>query len=125
MLHCNQWKICKHEKQEKQWNQKNGKEKKKKEWFMFKSEKEKRWEAMNEKEEKPTTQKERVLQFLKDNGQMTNWDAIRLFGLTCLQVTIQALRKDYVIETQMVDSKNRFGESTRHGVYIYKGELKR
>lgn len=79
---------------------------------------------MEKEKEKSMTQKERVLTYLQNNGKMTNWDAIRLFGLTCLQVTIKELRKEHEIETIMVDSKNRFGEPTRHGVYVYKGMLK-
>lgn len=79
---------------------------------------------MNEEKTKAITQKDRVLSFLQSKGKITQKEAFEMFGLTCLQVIIKELRKEHDIETIMTESKNRYGEPTRFGIYTYHGALK-
>lgn len=69
------------------------------------------------------TQEKAVLQHLKENGSITSWDAITLFGATRLSAIIYLLRKEgYEIETTDLTIKNRYGNTTTIAKYILKGE---
>lgn len=65
------------------------------------------------------TQEKAVLQHLKENGSITSWDAITLFGATRLSAIIYLLRKQgYDIETTDLTVKNRYGNATTVAKYI-------
>lgn len=72
------------------------------------------------------TQKEAVLNHLKTKGTITSMEAIQEYGATRLSAIIFELRhKDgYDIETRMLTGKNRFGNVTDYGLYIYQGGMK-
>jgi hypothetical protein len=68
------------------------------------------------------TQKDRVLQHLKENKSITSWEAIKEYGCTRLADVIFRLKDSYTINTDMVDSTNRFGDKVRYAKYILVGE---
>lgn len=56
------------------------------------------------------TQKEAVLQHLKEKGFITSWEAIQLYGCTRLSDCIFKLRNEgYNIETKYITKENRLG----------------
>ena len=58
--------------------------------------------------------KERVLNYILDNGSITTWEAIREFGITRLSDCIYRLRRrGYFIDNEWVESTNRYGDSVR------------
>jgi hypothetical protein len=64
-----------------------------------------------------------MLTYLKKNGNITSFQAIKLFGATRLSAIIYDLRKDgHIIETKSKTAKNRRGTTTTFAVYEYKGE---
>ena len=68
------------------------------------------------------TQAKAVLQHLQENGSITSWEAIVLFGATRLSAIIYLLRKEgYKIETTALTVKNRYGNMTNVAKYIFKG----
>lgn len=68
---------------------------------------------------KKTTQKDRVLQHLKDNGSITSWQAIKHYGCTRLSDVIYRLKEEHHIKTETVNSTNRFGDKVHFAKYIY------
>lgn len=72
------------------------------------------------------TQKEAVLLHLQTKGTITSMEAIQSYGATRLSAIIWELRhKDgYDIETRMLTGRNRFGNVSDYGLYIYQGGLK-
>lgn len=64
------------------------------------------------------TQKEKVLQYMKDFGRITTLQAFQDLGITRLAARINELRKDGVlIETNFINVKNRYGEKVRYAEY--------
>ena len=59
------------------------------------------------------TQTESIKRHLKKKKSITSWEAISLYGATRLGSIIFALRhhKDWLIDTEDVTVKNRFGDS--------------
>ena len=69
------------------------------------------------------TQEERVLRHLQDFGSITSWEAITEYGITRISARIYTLRQQgYNIESETINAKNRYGESTHFAKYILKGE---
>lgn len=65
------------------------------------------------------THKDRVLQYLRENGSITSWEAIKEFGNTRLSATIFLLREDgHFIETKFQSAKNRYGDEVSFARYI-------
>lgn len=65
-----------------------------------------------------TTMKERILRHLEDYGKITSWEAIQEYGCTRISEYIRQLREDnYKIETIWTESKNRYGDKVRFGIY--------
>lgn len=74
---------------------------------------------------KEMTQEDRVLQFMKDTGSITSWQAIQQFGITRLSAKIFNLRREgYEITNKMRFSKNRYGEPI-HFVEYQLGDIKK
>ncbi len=67
------------------------------------------------------THKERILTHLQDFGSITSWEAIKEYGCTRLSAYIYLLRKEgYIIENEMVTSKNRYGDEVHYAKYKIK-----
>ena len=65
------------------------------------------------------THKERILQYLKEKGSITSWEAIKEFGNTRLSASIWLLKNEgYEIETQFETNKNRYGDKVSYAKYI-------
>jgi hypothetical protein len=70
---------------------------------------------------KKYSQKNIILEYLKQNKKITSWDAIQDFGITRLAGVIHSLRKEgYVIDKVMKTKKNnRTGKISTYATYIY------
>lgn len=67
---------------------------------------------------------ERIVRYMEEYGSITSWEAIKEFGCTRLSHYIWLMKKEgYVIEDEIVKSKNRFGESNHFKKYILKGDV--
>lgn len=65
-----------------------------------------------------TTQCEKIIRYMTENGAITPLDALREFGCMRLASRISDLRKaGYVIHKEMATAKNKQGESVRFAVY--------
>ena len=62
---------------------------------------------------------DRVLNYLKENGSITSWEAIREFGATRLSAIIYNLRykEGLNIITKNVNDKNRYGDPVSYARY--------
>lgn len=61
----------------------------------------------------------KIREHLRKNRSITSWDAIQLYGCTRLSDKIFQLRnKGWVIDTQMIEVKNRYGDETQIAKYI-------
>ena len=70
------------------------------------------------------TQTDRVLRHLKDYGSITQWEAIRDYGIMRLGARIWDLKKQgHVISTERETGVNRYNEKTHYAkYYLRKGE---
>lgn len=62
-----------------------------------------------------------ILMHLKEHGSITGADAYWTYGCYRLAVVISRLRENHIIETIMVDGKNKSGRKTRYAKYVYVG----
>ena len=61
------------------------------------------------------TQKDRVLDHLKEQGTITSWEAIQNYGITRLSEYIRQLRLDgYMIASNWTENINRYGDKVRY-----------
>lgn len=69
-------------------------------------------------------QKDRILRHLEDQGSITQWEAIRDYGIMRLGARIWDLKHDgHNIVTERETSVNRYGEKTAYARYrLRKGE---
>lgn len=66
--------------------------------------------------------KERVLNYIKDFGSITTFEAFTELGCTRLSEYIRQLRKDYFIDDEWILTTNRYGEKVKYKRYwINKG----
>ena len=65
----------------------------------------------------------RVLAHLKANKAITPLEALEFYGSMRLGAIIHKLRELYIIETEMVDDIDRFGNNVRYARYHYRGEI--
>lgn len=65
-----------------------------------------------------TNKTNEVLKHLKQNGSITSWEAIQLYGATRLSAIIFNLRKKYNINTFMIDDIDRYGNEGRYAKYV-------
>lgn len=70
------------------------------------------------------SQKDMVLDYIREFGSITPIDAFRDLGVTRLAAKIFELKKDgHDIHTEREHGKNRFGQATRYARYSFgKGE---
>ena len=76
------------------------------------------------KETKAKTQKEEVIRHLEDEGKITSWEAFTEYGITRLSAIIFLLRHEegMSIETETVNTKNRYNNPVRYAKYIVQKE---
>lgn len=66
--------------------------------------------------------KERVLNYIKDFGSITTFEAFTELGCTRLSEYIRQLREDYFIDDEWILTTNRYGEKVKYKRYwINKG----
>lgn len=70
-----------------------------------------------------TNKTNEVLKHLKQNGSITSWEAIQLYGATRLSAIIFNLRKKYNINTFMIDDIDRYGNESRYAKYVLKEDI--
>lgn len=64
------------------------------------------------------TQCERIIQFIEENGSITQLDALREFGCMRLASRISDLKKmGYAVDKRMEKSKNRYGDPISYARY--------
>lgn len=64
------------------------------------------------------TQKERIIDYIKQFGSITSLDAYKDLGITQLGARIDGLKKDgYSFRTEWESGKNRFGDKTDYKRY--------
>lgn len=67
------------------------------------------------------TQHERIKKYIEDFGSITPMQAFSDLGITKLATRISEMtKKGYVVEREMIESANRYGEPTRFMKYIKK-----
>lgn len=66
----------------------------------------------------------RVLQYLKENGSITSWEAIQEFGATRLSAIIFNLRHKYNLNiiSERIEFTDRYGYKSSFAKYILKEE---
>jgi len=65
------------------------------------------------------TKIELVKEHLVTHGFISTWDAIKLYGATRLSDIVYCLKKrGYLIETQLTNGKDRFGNSSNYATYF-------
>ena len=66
------------------------------------------------------TLQDRVLQYMKENGSITSWEAIREFGAPRLSAIIYNLRykEGLNIISKNVNGKNRYGDPVSYARYF-------
>lgn len=73
---------------------------------------------------KKLTQKEQVLNHLKDYGSLTSWEAIMDYGITRLSHHIYCLRKDgFIIPDERIQVETRLGRTTIISKYSLRDEV--
>lgn len=80
---------------------------------------------MANKDKKPT-QCERVIQYIKDFGFITTWQAYQELGVTRLASRIFDLKEQgYIFSKKRVTTKNRYGDNVSYDEYrlVSEGEL--
>lgn len=72
-----------------------------------------------------TTMKERVLNYIKDFGSITTFQAFTDLGCTRLSEYIRQLRLEYEIDDEWQKTLNRYGDKVEYKKYFFrKVELK-
>lgn len=68
------------------------------------------------------TQRDRVLQYIREFGSITSWQAYAELGCTQLATRISELKqRGYEFEKKRVNGKNRYGDKTHYDEYRLKG----
>lgn len=67
---------------------------------------------------KKVTQRDRVLQYIRDFGSITSWQAYADLGVTQLATRIVELKeRGYVFTKKRVSVENRYGDKTHYYEY--------
>lgn len=67
---------------------------------------------------KRLTQREMVLQYIRDFGSITSWEAYSELGITQLATRVYELKKlGYKFDTKRVNTTNRYGNYTHYDEY--------
>ena len=71
------------------------------------------------------TQCEKILDYMRLNGSITQLDALREFGCMRLASRITDLKaQGYDIISKMESNKNRYGDTVRYARYTLRGDIK-
>ena len=64
------------------------------------------------------SQKDRIINYIREFGSISSWEAYSDLGITQLGARIDQLKKDgYEFETEWESKKNRYGEQTNYKRY--------
>lgn len=64
------------------------------------------------------TQKERILDYIKEFGSISSWEAYSELGITQLGARLDQLKREgYIFSTEFEKGKNRYGEDTQYKRY--------
>lgn len=64
------------------------------------------------------TQKDRIINYIKQFGSITSWEAYKELGVMQLGARIDQLKKEgYIFRTEWIQTKNRFGENVSFKKY--------
>lgn len=67
---------------------------------------------------KKITQRDRVLQYMKENNGITAYEAVTEVGCTQLSARICELEAEgYVFDKELIKTKNRYGDNTHYYRY--------
>lgn len=69
------------------------------------------------------SQEQRIVQFCKEFGSITAWQAMKELGIMRLASRIHEMRERYSIIDEWVDDVNRYGDKIRYKRYFILGEL--
>lgn len=70
------------------------------------------------------TQHSRIIDYLKYHRSITALEAINKLGITKLSTRISELKRNgYIFDQQMIETKNRYGETVRVMQYELVGQL--
>jgi len=58
--------------------------------------------------------RERIIQYMRENGTITTAEAFNELGCTRLSEYIRQIRKSHVVMDEWVHTKNRFGDNVRY-----------
>lgn len=65
-----------------------------------------------------------MLEHLQENGSITSWEAIELYGATRLSAIIFNLRKHYRIDNVDEVKTDKYGDTSTFSRYVYRGEVR-
>lgn len=66
------------------------------------------------------TQKDRILEYIRNFGSITSWEAYKDLGITQLGARIFELEdRGYRFKKETVESKNRYGEKVQYKRYSF------
>lgn len=64
------------------------------------------------------TQKERILDYIKEYGSISSWEAYSELGITQLGARLDQLKREgYMFSTEFEKGKNRYGEDVKYKRY--------
>lgn len=70
------------------------------------------------------TQRERIMQYIKEFGSISPMEAYRVLGITKLATRISEMKADGIeFDQRMEKRKNRYGDKVQYMRYWFKGEM--
>ena len=69
------------------------------------------------------TQKQLIIQYMKDFGTITTFQAFTDLGITKLTTRISELRSEYKIASEKMTVKNRYGKPVHFNKYWLEGKI--
>ena len=74
--------------------------------------------------EKKITQRDRVLQYMRENNGITAYEAVVHVGCTQLSARICELQREgYMFSTELIKNVNRYGDRCHYLKYRYVGKI--
>jgi ribosomal protein S8 len=74
--------------------------------------------------EKKITQRDRVLQYMRENNGITAYEAVVEVGCTQLSARICELQREgYMFSTELIKNTNRYGDKCHYLKYRYVGNI--
>lgn len=69
-------------------------------------------------------QKDRILQYIREFGSISSWEAYQDLGITQLGARIDQLKKEgYEFRTEWGNSTNRYGDKTYYKKYYLENDM--